>query len=213
MERSFVEMVQNKFQFLISEFGFKQKAVQESPRGERLEGTVQYTTEKTYIDINLTRGEIPSLWLGRAKDKGRQLLPIQVIYEYMNLSNDEKKIVLSSKVSRQVDSILREKQLLNLVLQSDDVNEKKELQLDLYAQSLREYALPLLKGNFSNWLTLWEYHVAKLIAENTRAGRQELVPIVVTDENGQLRVVGQQHVFKDALEYIQHLKNEQNAFP
>lgn len=213
METSFVEMVQNKFQFLINDFGFKQVTAQESPRDERWEGAVQYTTEKTYIDLNLTRGETPSLLIGRAKDKRRHLLPIQVIYEYINLTDEEKRIVLNSRVSRQVAILLREKQFSNLVPQTGDVNEKKELQLDIYVWSLREYASPMLRGDFSKWLGIWEYQVGKLTAENRRAGRPEFVPMVVTDSNGQLKVVGQQPVFKDALDYIQELKNEQKTSP
>lgn len=208
MQLTFVKIVQNHFSFLVRDFGFILSSATESPRGEQLEGDVQYISNVTLININCTRGEQPYLWLGRVQDGKRHLLPLQVIYEYASLSNEQKSIVLSPSEGRQAASLLNKKQLPRFVSLSDDKEERVKLQLENYARYLREYALPFLKGDFSQWLEIWEYQVEKLTVEYSRTGRSEFVPIVATDENGQLRVTGKQHVFKESLDYISALKGE-----
>ena len=211
MQRTFVKMVQSQFQFLVNDFGFTLSSTTESPRGDHWEGDVQYMTKETWIDLNCTRGESPSVWVGRAKDKKKHFLPIQVIYEYMTLSEEEKRIVLSISEGRQAASLLNKKQLAQLISQSHGVEERMNLQLETFARYLREYVMPFLKGDFSQWLSIWEYHVEKLRVEHIRAGRPEFVPIVAADEKGQLRVIGKQSVFKEDADYISELKSERNS--
>jgi hypothetical protein len=211
MQTTFVKIVQNHFSFLIRDFGFSLSSATESPRGDQWEGDVQYTTNTALINLNCTRGEQPSLWIGRVQDKKGHLLPIQVIYEYMSLSSEEKKIVLSPSEGRQAAILLNKKQLSHLIRLPDNLEEKMNLQLENYARYLREYAIAFLKGDFSQWLAIWEYQVEKLTVEHTRVGRQEFVPIVANDENGHLRVIGKQHIFKESLDYIRQLKSERGA--
>jgi hypothetical protein len=211
MQSTFVKMVQSQFQFLINDFGFILSSVTESPRGDYWEGDVQYTSRAAWINVNCTRGESPSVWVGRTQDKEKHSLPIQVIYEYMTLSKEEKRIVLSFSEGRQAVSLLNKKQLARLISLPDNVEERMSLQLENYARYLRDYAMPFLQGDFSQWLAIWEYHVEKLIVEHKRAGRPEFVPIVTTDDNGQLRITGKQHVFKDNLDYVGELRSEPNV--
>jgi hypothetical protein len=107
-------------------------------------------------------------------------------------------------------SILANKQLIRQDLNIENVDERKKLQVELFAKSLRHYGIPFLRGNFSQWLSLWEYHIEKLTIENVRAGRPDFVPIVVTDDKGQLKVIGKESPFKKSLDYIDELKEEQN---
>lgn len=209
MKKTFAGLTQNYFQFLIDEFHFALLLATESPRDEPWEGNVQYATKSTYVEINCTRGEIPSLWLGRTKDQKKQLMPIQEIYEYMNLSEEEKRIVLAVSEERRAIDILHHKQLLLQTSHSNDPEKRMQIQLISYAHCLRSFAFPFLRGDFSQWLGVWEYHVEKLVVENARAGRPEFVPVVVTDTSGQNRVIGKQSVFKKSLEYIKELKDEQ----
>jgi len=211
MQRTFVKMVQSQFQFLINDFGFTLSSGTESPRGDFWEGDVQYMTKATWLNVNCTRGESPSVWVGRTKDKKKHSLPIQVIYEYMTLSKEEKRIVLSVSEGRRAVSLLNKKQMAHLVSLPDNVEERMSLQLESYARYLREYAMPFLIGDFSQWLAIWEYHIDKLAVEHKRAGRPEFVPIVTTDDNGQLRITGKQHVFQESLDYIGELRSEPNA--
>ncbi|HET6597669.1 MAG TPA: hypothetical protein VFG81_18740 [Anaerolineales bacterium] len=210
MQKTFVKTSQHYFKFLVNEFGFILKIVMESPRGEPWEGMLQYGTDTTLVDINCTRGEIPSLAIGRAKDGNNYMLPIQVIYEYMSLSPDEKRTILSISEASQAVTILSRKQLVRDIPQSTSAEEKQELILDAYAKYLREHIFFLLQGDFSRWKEFWEYHVSKLTTENARAGRSEFVPVVVTDDNGQFKVIGKQHVFQKGLDYINQLKDEQD---
>ncbi|MGE5375671.1 MAG: hypothetical protein ACM3XO_11500 [Bacteroidota bacterium] len=209
MQNIFIKMVQQYFEFLLKDFEFTLISAIDSPRGENWEGNVQYVSKTTYIEISSTRGENPSLWIGRTKDKEKHLLPMQIIYEYMNLSDNEKKIVLSVSEGKQASSILSKKQLLYQVPTLDSIEERKKLQIEIYARSLRQSGLSFLVGDFSQWLEIWEYHFTKLTVENTRAGRSEFVPIVVNDENGKLKIIGKQYLFEKTITYIAELKKEQ----
>lgn len=211
MQRTFVRTVQEQFQFLVNDFGFTLSLATDSPRGDYWEGDVQYITTATSINVNCTRGESPSVLVGRTQDDKKYWLPIQVIYEYMTLSKEEKKIVLSVSEGRQAASLLNKKQLARLISLPDTVEARMNLQLETYANYLREYAMPFLMADFSQWLAIWEYQVEKLTVEHNRAGRPEFVPIVATDDKGQLRVIGKQHVFKESLDYIGELKSGQNT--
>lgn len=211
MQETFIKIVENHFQFLVRDFEFTLYSATESPRGDYGEGDVKYVTKTTLVNLNCTRGEQPSLWIGRTQDKKQHWLPIQVIFEFMSLSSDEKRIVLSHSEGRQAANLLNKKQLAHLISLPDNLDEKMNVQLENHARYLREYAMPFLKGDFSQWLAIWEYHVEKLTAEHVRAGRPEFVPVVATDSNGQLRVMGKQHVFKESLDYVSELKSDENT--
>lgn len=210
MKITFAGLVQYQFQFLVNEYAFTLLVATESPRGEFWEGDVQYETPSTYIKLSCTRGETPSLWLGRTKDQKENLMPIQVIYEYVNLSEEQKRIVLTVSEERRARSILRDKQISHLISQSGSTEENVRTHLTNYANCLRNFGAPFLKSDFSLWLDIWEYHIKKLVVENARAGRPEFVPVVVTDKSGQNRAIGKQSVFKKSLDYINELKNETN---
>ena len=210
MKITFAGLAQNYFQFLVDEFHFTLLLATESPRDEPWEGNVQYATKTTYVEVNCTRGEMPALWLGRTKDQKRYLMPIQVIYEYISLSEDEKKIVLTVSEERRAISILHDKQLPLQSSQSNDAEEHMRFQLINYANRLRNFASPLLRGDFSQWLGIWEYHLEKLVVENARAGRSEFVPVIATDKSGHNRIIGKQSVFKNSFDYINELKGEQH---
>ena len=211
MQMTFVKIAMRHFQFLESEFGFSLASAKESPRGEAWEGILQYATKTTNVELSCTRGEHPTLRLGRTRDEKKYLLPLQVIYEYLTLSNEEKRVVLSILEAKQANTILRNKQLADLMPKPDSVKDRFELQLNNYAQYLREYGKPLLKGDFSQWPAIWEYHIMKLSVENVRAGRPEFVPIVIADEHGKNRVVGKQSIFQQSLDYVHKLREEIQA--
>lgn len=209
MKPGFTDAARRRFRFLVDEFGFRLIAVRESPRGEPWEGELQYASHAARVHPGCTRGEVPGLWLGRAKDGGQHLVPVHVLYEYRHLSADEKKVVLSASGGRQAARILAERQPGRSVAGAATGAQRNTLLLTSYAACLREAGLPFLAGDFSEWLPLWEYHTGRLIAEHVRAGRPLDVPLVVSGPDGQLRVAGKEHVFREALEYIQQLKDEQ----
>jgi hypothetical protein len=209
MQATFVNLVQDYFEFLLNEFGFTLISTNESPRGDRWEGNVKYVSRSTYVELNSSRGENPSLWIGRIMDREKHVLSIQVIYEYITLSNDEKKIVLSIPSGRQAASILAKKQLIHQVPNTENLDARKKLQIELFAKTLLQYGLPFLRGDFSQWLPIWQYQFEKLTVENTRAGRPDFVPIVTTDDKGQFKVIGKESPFKKTLDYIQELKEQE----
>src|SRR5687767_6211205 len=140
MQNTFVKIVQNHFCFLINDFGFTLSSSTESPRGDNWEGDVKYKTKTTLINLNCTRGEYPSMWIGRTQDKKEHSLPIQVIYEYMTLSKEEQELVLSLPGGRQAAILLNKKQLAQLIPKTQNIEDRMNIQLEAYASYLREYA-------------------------------------------------------------------------
>lgn len=208
MKNEFVKSVERDFQFLVNQFGFELLRSTASPRNDQWEGIVEYSTETTLIRIDCTRGGSPSVSIGRTKDGGNFLLPLQTIYEYSNLTKEDKEIIVSRSENKEASRILRDKQLYHLIPHSLDALERNPLVVKTFSDSTRKYALSLLRGDFAEWLSMWEYHAGKLIAENSRQGRPDSVPVVVTDESGKLRVVGKEPFLKKSLDYIKKLREE-----
>ena len=229
MEKTFVQMVLEQFKYLIDKHSFDILSSVESPRGYRWEGGVKYATEKTYIDIDCTRGESPSFWIGRTKDVKRQskmfqyLLPIDLIYEYMTFSDEEKAIATSLLGSRKIQELLHHKQVYFQLPKTDDEAEQMELELSAYARIVEKYAKPFLRGDFSKWPAIWKYSVDKGIAEWIQPDRSEFARVAIPQGDGTYKTYGKQqfeqdsvdyvnqlkqHVYKDVLDYVAELKDE-----
>jgi hypothetical protein len=117
MKKTFVQVVVEKFKFLVRDYGFEIQSSTESPRNYLWEGWVEYCNQSTYIEIECTRGENPTLSLGRKKDvinkdtKRPYLLSIDLIYEYVTLTQPEKDIVTSLLERSEAGEILYKSQL------------------------------------------------------------------------------------------------------
>ncbi|MEJ2607866.1 MAG: hypothetical protein P8Z41_14500 [Anaerolineales bacterium] len=177
MEVTFVEIANRKFNFLTKEFGFRVISRTESPRGERWEGSLEYATDKTYIQIACTRNEWPTLEIGRLQDNKEYLVGVDVIHLYNKTSTDEKMVLTSQEIDKttknKVSQILRAKHILNTISRSGDNATRMDAILSIYAANLREYAGDFLKGNFSNWLDVFSFQLEMTRGDYIRSGKDE----------------------------------------
>jgi hypothetical protein len=214
MEKTFVQIAEQHFEYLTKDYSFEKILSEESPRDHRWEGWLEYCSKSTYIEIECTRGENPSISIGRKKDvinkdkKRQHLLSIDLIYEYATLTQPEKDTVTSLLERRKAGEILYKSQLFFQLPNADSFEQQMELRLAVYASFVRKYAQPFLRGDFSQWPEIWDYSVKKGIAQQVDYGRSEYIDVVVPDGNGKFRRVGKKHLYQDKLDYIKQLKAE-----
>lgn len=231
LNTTFVQIIQEKFEFLIKNYGFALVSTTESPGDHQWEGKVIYATSTTYLTAECTRGESPLIHISRVKDnptppkilKGTGLMYLDLIYEYMVLENNEREIVVSIKLEdREKAEQIAHNAHLNLhsqFLKIKDYGEQLAARMSVYGELLRKYAEPFLLGDFSFWVDMHEYSVAKKIAQSVRSGYINFGFY----ENGTLKSYGKKqyeenrmdyldklkkHVYRGSLEYIEKLRSE-----
>jgi hypothetical protein len=212
MEKTFVQMVKLHFEYLIRKYSFDLLTSVESPRGHRWEGRVEYATKLTFIDIDCARGESPMIQIGRIKDIKKHLVSLDLVYEHLHLSREEKDLVLTHTLNKglqkRVSEILYKKNLSPHIPISNNPAEKMDLELSISSKYLLQYAEPFLRGDFSRWLEIYEYKVEKMRAEFIRSGKDEYVLYHMgSDEKGK-PIYGKRPVFQDSMNYLERLKEE-----
>ncbi|MBN2118142.1 MAG: hypothetical protein JW730_16315 [Anaerolineales bacterium] len=214
MTKTFVQLVKQHFEYLVLKYNFDLLVSTESPRGHPWEGRVEYVTKLTFIDIDCTRGESPMIHVSRMKDLKRYPVSLDTIYEYHNLSEEEKEIIVTrtpdKEFQRKASEILYSKRLSRCVLIStNETDEKKmDFELSLNAKHLFQYAEPFLRGDFSRWLEIYEYQVGKMWAEIFRSGKSEFVLYRAGSDARGKPVYEKRLVFQDSIDYLESLKEE-----
>ncbi len=212
MKENIIEIANQKFNYLTEKFGFKIISRTESPRGERWEGELEYATDKTYLRIDCTRNEIPTLKIGRTKDKKEHLVGIDNIYLYNNASSAEKMVLTSQEIDKttkgKVSEILRSKHIFHSISHSEDHAVRMDAILSTYAAKLREYAADFLRGDFSSWLDLFVFQLEKTRGDYRRSGKDEFaLHATEPDQNGNVQYE-RRSVFAKSLAYIEKLRGE-----
>ncbi len=215
MKNTFVEISQRYFYYLIQDYKFELLSLVESPRGYYWEGELIYVTQDTYVCVKCVRGESPSINIGRIRDcanlsinQRKYSLPLYLIYEFMVTDNREKEIITSSSSQAQAVKIINQKHMHFELPLSNQLENQHVIEIEIYANLLKQYAYPFLQGDFSNWVAVWEYKVKSGIAQEVGRGRSEYKDVVVSDGNGKYKIIGKKHLFQDALDYIERTKNE-----
>jgi hypothetical protein len=208
---SFSDRVKKHFQYLESEYDFKISREGISEIHPQTDGVVEYSSHTTVIVIDSEMGSV-SLWFYRIKDGKKYYLDPVSIHEYMNTSNEEKGLLLSTNPRDQLAaSILsNQKFLLNQPgwKSNENITEAKlEKRLVNYANWLKTHANLCLQGNFSLWPKFYEYKIQRARAENFRRGEDDLVYVRVKDTDGNYKLIKQSQ-YKDELEHIEQLKKE-----
>ena len=95
--------------------------------------------------------------------------------------------------------LLQQKRLRPKMKDSSNSIEYIESQLADYSRWLRQYTEPFLKGDFSQWLRIYEYKVRRARTARIRSGKDEFVlHFARLDENGK-PVHEKRRVFQAAL--------------
>lgn len=216
MENFFVQVVKEKFGYLVADYGFRVSDFSRSPRDYLWEGKIIYAATSTCIHIECTRGESPSFYIGRIKDdvlsiegKGSYRISFRIIYEYLLASNNQRNIITSLADRKHAQKIINQEKNINREMPViNDPEKQRVAEIDMYAKLIRKHAEPFLLGDFSLWLDLWEYLLAREIATQLDDGRSEYIDVVVPDGKGKFKIIGKKHIYQNWMDYIDKLKKE-----
>jgi len=210
-EMTFVDRVKKHFSYLESEYGFKVTVEGNSDIRPQTDGAVEYTSDTTVIVIDSETG-YAAVWFYRIKDGRKYDLDPVAIHEYLNTSDKEKELLLSTnpKDHSTASALFNQKFLLNQPgwkSESDTTQDKLEIRLVNYANWLKTHANLCLTGDFSRWPEFYEYKIHRARADHLRRGKDELAYASVKDSDGNYKLI-KQSAFKDDLEHIEKLKKE-----
>ena len=210
-EMTFVDRVKKHFSYLEYEYGFKVTVEGNSDIRPQTDGAVEYTSDTTVIVIDSETG-YAAVWFYRIKDGRKYDLDPVAIHEYLNTSDKEKELLLSTnpKDHSTASALFNQKFLLNQPgwkSDSDTTQDKLEIRLVNYANWLKTHANLCLTGDFSRWPEFYEYKIHRARADHLRRGKDELAYASVKDSDGNYKLI-KQSAFKDDLEHIEKLKKE-----
>lgn len=209
-ELTFVDRIKKHFNYLESEFGFKISLSNNSEVRPQTDGMVKYESDTTFILIDSETG-YATVRFARVVDGEKYYLTPVDIHEYLNTNEKEKELLLStnSKDQPTASALFNEKFLLNQPDWKGNQGTIQDLEKELgsFSNWLKEHANLCLKGDFSQWLTFYEYKIHRARADHLRRGKDELGYARVKDTDGNWKLI-KQSIFKDKLEHIEKLKEE-----
>jgi hypothetical protein len=204
MKTTFFSMVMNNFQYLVDQYGFAVIKTENSEHNPEIGGRIEFETTTTFVTVSSEQWAVGAT-VGRVKDdKYRFFLNPSTIHEYIVLTESDKKLVcsLDAKDNRKAKTVIHQTRLLHSKDNSNSVIEDINSQLADYSRWLRQYAEPFLRGDFSQWLELYEYKVIRSRAAHIRSGKEEFVRTIGQDKDEQISI------FQSSLDYLEKLREE-----
>jgi hypothetical protein len=208
---SFVDKVKKNFSYLEDEYGFKPVKEGNSDIRKQTDGVVEYQSDTTAVVIDSETG-YAAVWFYRIKDGRKFDLDPITIHEYLNTSEKDRELLLSSnpKDESAASALFNRKFLLNQPEWNptgETSQDQLELRLENYSKWLRKHANLCLQGDFTKWPELYEYKVLRARANHIRRGKNELEYVQVKDITGNWKLI-KQPIFQDELAHVEKLKNE-----
>ena len=209
MQETFNMMVIEHFGYLVSEYNFQvDKDLQKDP-DFKLEGFVEYQSPTTSVSV---AGEWYGMEVsfGRVMDDRKFALSVELVYEYLSLTPEQRGIVCSHdpRHKREAKLLVASQQLQYEKREFSNCAERTEQEVIDHARWLRQYAEPFLRGDFSLWLEIYEYKLAKMIGEVRQSWKKEILPCFVGLTEGRKAVYVREHMFQSVVDYLARLKAE-----
>lgn len=209
-DMTFVDRVKKHFNYLESEFGFRIIFANNSEVRSQTDGMVKYESDTAVILIDSETGYVTVKFARVVDGEKYYLTPIDV-YEYLNTSEKEKELLLSTNPKDQpaASALFNEKFLLNQPGWKGNQGTIQDLEKELgnFSNWLKEHANLSLKGDFSQWPRFYEYKIYRARADHLRRGKDELGYARAKDAEGNWRLI-KQSIFKDKLEHVEKLKKD-----
>lgn len=209
-EMNFVDRVKMYFSFLEIEFGFRTVSETNSAVRPETNGSVEYMSDQIGILIDCETGYIGVQIYRPEAGKKYYITPVD-IHEFLITSDEEKKLLMSTKPENKVSAstLFKEKFLLNQPGWQGSRGSIQDLDTDLrnFSSWMKEHAYLYLEGELSLWIKLYEYKVHRARADHIRRGENELEYAQIKDSDGKWKLI-KQPIFKDELEHIEKLKKE-----
>jgi hypothetical protein len=109
---------------------------------------------------------------------------------------------LDPKDDSKAKFIKRQVEIIRIPNPSESTVDYISAKLSDYSKVLLEFAEPFLRGNFSQWLEIYEYKVNSSRSARLRSGKQEFVRTVSKNKDEHVSI------FQDDFDYLEQLKRE-----
>ena len=209
-EACFIDRLKEHFSYLESEYRFNVTLEHNSEVRPRTDGAMEYASDTTVVMIDSETGSAAVKFYRIQDGRNYYLTPVD-IHEYLNTSDQEKELLLSTnpKDQSKVSALFNEKFLLNQPGWKGSQGTVQDLEKELgsFSNWLRAHASLCLIGEFSQWPRFYEYKIQRARADCLRRGKDELAYARVKDVDGNYKLI-KQSAFKDDLEYVEKLKKE-----
>jgi hypothetical protein len=209
-ESNFVDRAKQYFNFLETDFGFTIVNEANSEVRSLTDGDIEFASDVINVLIDSENGYV-SLQFYRPKDGPKYYLTPIDIYEYLNTTNEEKELLLSTSPADRLaaSELFNEKFLLSQPgwKGSRGTAQNSDNELKNYSEWLRQHTKLILEKDLSWWPGIYEYKINRARADHLRSGKDELRYTRVKDVYGNSKLI-KQSVFKDKLEHVEKLKKE-----
>jgi len=209
MQETFNTMVIEHFGYLVSEYNFQMSKNLQNDPDFRLEGLVEFQSSTTFVSV---AGEWYGMEVsfGWAADDRKFAISAELVHEFLSLTPEQRGIVcsLDPQYKHEARQLIASKQLQYEKREFADGAEKTEHEVIDHARWLRQYADPFLRGDFSLWLAIHEYKLARMIGELRRSWKREIRRRFVGLAEGWKAVHVREHMFQRDVDYLAQLKAE-----
>jgi hypothetical protein len=209
MQKTFNMMVLEHFEYLVSEYNFRvEKDLQDDP-DFRLEGFVEFQSPTIFVSV---AGEWygTEVSFGRVIDDRKFAISAELVHEFLSLTPEQRQIVcsLDPQDKKEARQLIASKQLQHEKHEFANGAEEKEYEVIDHARWLRQYADPFLRGDFSLWLAIHEYRLAKMIGEVRQSWKREVQGRFVGFTEDRKAIYVREHMFQSDVDYLARLKAE-----
>lgn len=212
MQKTFNKMVLKHFEYLVSDYGFRVDKNWQRDPDIRWEGIVEYVSPTAFVSIEGGWVDV-EVNFGRVGDDRKYSVSIGLLHEFLSITPEERKTICSYDPRRKKEArlLIASKQLHYEKNGLAHGEEETESWVADHARWLRQYADPFLRGDFSLWLAIHEYKLAKMIGEVRQSWRREVsrhaVDMISTGAGRKLVYVNE-HMFQSDVDYLARLKAE-----
>ena len=209
MQKTFNMMVFEHFGYLVSEYNFwVDKDVQNDP-DFRLEGFVEFQSPTTFVSVTGEWYEA-EVRFGRAIDDRTFAISAELVHEFLSLTPEQQQIVCSRdpRHKKEARQLIASKQLHYEKREFDNGADEREYELMQHACWIRQNADPFLRGDFSLWLPIHEYRLARMIGEVRQSWKREVSRRLVGLTEGRKAIYVQEHMFQGDVDNLARLKAE-----
>ena len=197
------------FGYLVGEYNFRvEKSLRTHPNFE-LEGFVDFQSPTTFVSV---AGEWYGVEVsfGRVVDDRNFAVSVGLVHEFLSLTPEQREIVCSRDpwCKHEARQLIASKQLQYEKHEFTNGAQETEHQIIDHARWLRQYADPFLRGDYSLWLAIHEYKLARMIGEVRQSWKREISRRFVGLTAGRKAVYVQEHMFQRDVDYLARLKAE-----
>ena len=202
-------MVIAHFGYLTDEYNFQVSKILHNDPDVTLEGFVEYQSPTTFVSV-------AGAWygmdvrFGRAIDDQQFALSVELLHEFLSLTPEQRQIVCSREPrhKKEARQLIASQQLQYEKRKFANGADRRVHELMHHAWWIRQYADPFLQGDFSLWLAIHEYKLARMIGEVRQSWKREIQSRFVGLTEGRKPVYVKEHMFQSDVDYLARLKAE-----